>query len=175
MLEILLVEDSAGDLRLIREALQDTSVPVHLNVVTDGEQAIEFLHHRGGHTEAIRPSLILLDLNLPKVAGEDVLRDVKSDEDLRAIPVVIFSSSQSPLHITQAYEMGANGYVCKPQDLEDFLNATQGIVSFWGSLAALPASGPARRRRSSIIGSHPDPPPDKPRSMGAAGSDHPIR
>jgi chemotaxis family two-component system response regulator Rcp1 len=153
MLEILLVEDSASDLRLIREALREMSLNVHLNVVTDGEQAIDYLRRRGTHAAVMRPSLILLDLNLPKVAGEDVLREVKSDDALKSIPVIIFSSSQSPQHIGQAYQMGANGYVCKPQDLEEFLHATQGIVTFWGSLAALPSGAGAAAPRDRTAGS----------------------
>lgn len=169
MLEILIVEDSAGDLRLIREALHDVRVPVHLTVITDGEQAIEYLRHR----QAPRPSLILLDLNLPKITGDDVLREVKSDEYLRAIPVVVFSSSRSPVHITQAYQAGANGYVCKPQDLEEFLHATRAIVEFWGSLAALPSPGAGRWNRSSGGGGRAQENPPSPKVM-SAGRSHPI-
>lgn len=142
MFEILLVEDSAGDLRLIREALHDVHLPVHLNVMTDGEQAVGFLRHR----DPPRPALILLDLNLPKITGDDVLKEIKGDADLRAIPVVVFSSSRSPAHITEAYQAGANGYVCKPQDLDEFLHAARTIVEFWGSLAALPSPGAVRSR-----------------------------
>ncbi|MCC7496189.1 MAG: response regulator [Bryobacterales bacterium] len=169
MFEIMLVEDDAGDLRLIREALRDVTLPVHLNVLTDGEQAMEFLRRR----ETVCPSLIVLDLNLPKITGDDVLRKVKSDEDLRTIPVVVFSSSRSPAQIAHAYQLGANGYVCKPQELEEFLGATRTIVEFWGSLAALPSQNSSHwKRHAGESGREGDNSPDS-RTLGATPS-HPA-
>ena len=136
--EILLVEDSPADARLTRSALSEGSVPKNIHVVTDGAQAIDFLRRRKGHEGAPRPDVVLLDLNLPKRDGLEVLREIKSDPELHSITVIVLTTSQLQDDIRAAYEMAANCYVVKPVDLDEFYRAMRGIEEFWMTLATLP-------------------------------------
>ena len=135
---LLVVEDNLADVRLIQESLRDVSVVVDLRVVEDGEQAMAFLRRQGKYADAPHPDLILLDLNLPRKTGREVLAEVKADQDLRRIPVVILSSSEAEEDIYMAYDMGANCYVTKPIGLDEFVLSTQMLVRFWLEVASLP-------------------------------------
>lgn len=137
--EILLVEDNPGDVRLTKEALKDGSVPHHLNVVGDGEAAIQFLRREGIYTTSPRPDLILLDLNLPKKDGRQVLDDIKKDEQLREIPVVVLTTSKATSDVNSAYELQANCYIQKPVDLHRFWDIIRSIEGFWLARASLPS------------------------------------
>ena len=136
--EILLVEDNAGDVRLVREALAGGAVPVRLTVVRNGEEALSRLGHEGAHAGTRRPDLILLDLNLPRVGGRELLAEIKADPCLRRIPVVVLTSSDAEHDILDAYDRHANCYVRKPLDLEDFLRVLRHIAEFWLTVAKLP-------------------------------------
>lgn len=136
--EILLVEDNPGDVRLTREALHDAKVRNNLNVVGDGVEALAFLRRLGKYSAAPRPDLILLDLNLPKKDGREVLEEIKQDGSLRHIPVVILTSSQAEQDILQAYELHANCYVSKPVDLDQFITVVKSIEDFWFTIVKLP-------------------------------------
>ena len=137
--EILLVDDNPGDVDLVGRALAD-SVPSHrIHAVNDGEEAIAFLRRVGKYSDAVRPDLLMLDLNLPRKDGRAVLADVKSDPLLRQIPVVIFSTSRSRRDIARSYELGANCYVCKPCGLADFFAAVQSVEKFWFGHVCLPS------------------------------------
>lgn len=138
VLEILLVEDNPGDVRLTMEALKDASVVNHLNVVRDGVEAMEFLHRHGQFEHAPRPDLILLDLNLPKKDGRQVLKEIKSDDTLKRIPVVVLTTSRAEEDILKAYDLSANCYITKPVDLDQFTQVMQAIEVFWLSVAKLP-------------------------------------
>jgi len=137
-IEILLVEDNPGDVRLTREALHDAKVHNNLSVVGDGVEALEFLHRRGQYADAARPDVILLDLNLPRKDGREVLAEIKSDERLRRIPVVVLTTSQAEEDILRAYDLSANCYVTKPVDLDQFIKVVQSIDTFWFSIVVLP-------------------------------------
>ncbi len=137
--EILLVEDSPGDVQLTIEALRDAEVHNHLHVTTDGEEALRFLRREPPYADAPRPDLVLLDLNLPKKSGREVLAEVKADPVLRRIPVVVLSTSESREDVLAAYDLSANCYVTKPVDLDQFLDVIRAIDSFWLVLAKLPA------------------------------------
>jgi chemotaxis family two-component system response regulator Rcp1 len=140
-IEILLVEDNPGDARLTREALQDAKVRNTISVVADGVQAMDFLRKEDAYLHAPRPDLILLDLNLPKKNGLEVLREVKADEDLRRIPVVILTTSQAEQDIVQSYDLHANAYISKPVDLNQFLSVVKAIEGFWLEIVRLPPNG----------------------------------
>lgn len=137
-IEILLVEDSPGDVRLTKEALKEGKVRNNLHVVVDGEQAMAFLRQRGPFAAAPRPDLILLDLNLPRKDGREVLAEVKADEGLRAIPIVILTTSKAEEDILRSYQLNANCYVTKPVDLEQFIKVVRAIEDFWLVIAKLP-------------------------------------
>ena len=137
-LQVLIVEDNEGDVRLIKEAFKDSRMLDKFSVVYDGEQALDYLHRRGDFESSSRPDLILLDLNLPKMNGFDVLTEIKATPRLRQIPVVIFSSSTSDKDILRSYELKANSYVTKPSDYEDFLNVVRTIEEFWFKTVKLP-------------------------------------
>ena len=137
--DVLLVEDSAAEARLAREALIEATFPVHLHVASDGEQAMEFLRRQGPYREAPRPQLVLLDLNLPRKDGREVLRDIKADDDLRRIPVVVLTTSQAPSDILHAYELYANCYIQKPLELDGFIETVKSIHRYWLQMAELPA------------------------------------
>jgi CheY-like chemotaxis protein len=130
-IEILLVEDSPADVRLTREALKEAKVRNNVHVAVDGVDAMDFLHQRGKHAAAPSPDLILLDLNLPRKDGREVLEDIKSHDRLRRIPVVILTTSQSEQDILESYQLSANAYVTKPVDLEQFLDVVKSIEGFW--------------------------------------------
>jgi CheY-like chemotaxis protein len=137
--DVLLVEDSAAEARLAREAIEELRHPVRLHIAADGEQAMEFLRRQGPYHDAPRPHLVLLDLNLPRKDGREVLRDMKSDADLRRIPVVILTTSQAPADIDRAYELYANCYIQKPLELDGFIQIVRSIHRYWLQMAELPA------------------------------------
>lgn len=136
--DLLLVEDNPADIRLTEEALKDGPVRVNLSVAKDGVEAVEFLNRRGRFINAPRPDLILLDLNLPRKNGREVLAEIKADPDLRQIPVVVMTTSMSEQDIERAYELNANCYITKPIELDDFLGIVHSIEDFWLTKAMLP-------------------------------------
>jgi CheY-like chemotaxis protein len=136
--EILLVEDSAGDVELTREALRGAQVPHTLHVVPDGVEALSFLHREGHHAKAPRPDLIFLDLNLPRKDGREVLAEIKADAQLRVIPVIILTTSRADEDILRAYRLYANSYVPKPDDFAGFGKVMRSIRNFWLSVVILP-------------------------------------
>jgi two-component system response regulator len=137
-IEILLVEDNAGDARLAREALRDAKVRNNLTWLSDGEEALAFLRRQGKYSHAPRPDLILLDLNLPRKDGREVLTEIKSDDHFKRIPVVILTTSQAEEDILKAYHLNANCYIPKPVDLERFLTVVKTIEDFWLTIVKLP-------------------------------------
>ena len=137
-IEILLVEDSAGDARLALEAIREVKIYNHLSWVADGEEALAFLRREGEYEHAPRPDLILLDLNLPKKDGREVLTEIKADQDLRRIPVVVLTTSQAEEDIFRAYNLNANCYISKPVDLEQFFKVVRTIKEFWLTIVKLP-------------------------------------
>jgi two-component system, chemotaxis family, response regulator Rcp1 len=137
-IEVLLVEDNPGDVRLTKEALKEGKVSNRLHVAPDGVEALAFLRREGAYADAVRPDLILLDLNLPKKDGREVLQEVKSDPNLRNIPVVVLTSSQAEQDILRAYDLHANCYVSKPVDLDQFITVVKSIETFWFSIVRLP-------------------------------------
>lgn len=137
-IEILLVEDNPGDVRLTQEALKENKIRNNLHVAKDGVEAMKFLRRMNGHAAAPRPDLILLDLNLPKKDGREVLTEIKTDEKLRSIPVVILTTSDAEDDVAKAYQMYANCYVRKPIDLNRFIEVVKIIENFWLSIVELP-------------------------------------
>jgi len=137
-IEVLLVEDSPGDVRLTREAFKDAKVHINLHVASDGAEAMAFLEREGEHSAAPRPDLILLDLNLPKKDGREVLAELKESPTLKSIPVVILTTSGSEADILGSYQRHANCYITKPVDLEGFLKVVKSIDSFWLTVVKLP-------------------------------------
>ena len=136
--EILLVEDSPGDIRLTQEAFKEGKLINHLHVVQDGEAAMAFLRREGAYAQVIRPDLILLDLNLPKKDGREVLAEIKADGSLRRIPVVVLTTSQAEQDILKAYALHANCYITKPVNLDQFLRVVQSVEDFWLTIVKLP-------------------------------------
>jgi chemotaxis family two-component system response regulator Rcp1 len=136
--EILLVEDSPSDTELTIEALQAGDIPCNLSHVEDGVEAMEFLNRKNSYAGAPRPDLILLDLNLPRKDGREVLAELKLDPDLRTIPVVVLTTSKDDRDISQAYQLQANCYIAKPVDFEQFVSVLRAIEHFWLEVAALP-------------------------------------
>ena len=136
--EILLVEDNPGDHRLTQEALREGKVYNNLHWVQDGVEALDFLKRRGKYADAPRPDIILLDLNLPKKDGRQVLSEIKQDDDLRYIPVVILTTSKAEEDVLKSYHLHANCYVTKPVDLEQFITVVQSIDRFWLTVVTLP-------------------------------------
>ena len=139
IIEVLLIEDDPGDVVITQEALAESKLMNTLHVANDGEQALRFLRREGEHADAPRPGLILLDLNLPRVDGHEVLRQVKADPDLRRIPVVVLTTSQAEEDIVRSYDLHANAYVSKPVDFDRFLEVVRQIDSFYISVVTLPA------------------------------------
>ena len=137
-LEVLLVEDSPGDVRLTREALKDAKVHINLHVAPDGAEAMAFLKREGDYANVPRPDLILLDLNLPKKDGREVLGEIKESPTLKSIPVVILTTSASEADILKSYQLHANCYITKPVDLDGFLKVVHSIDNFWLSVVKLP-------------------------------------
>jgi len=140
MIEILLVEDSPDDADLTVDALRDGRVRNHISVVEDGVEAMAFLRREGKHARAPRPDLILLDLNLPRKNGFEVLTEIKEDPDLRRIPVVIMTTSEDEKYVLKAYNLRANCYVTKPVDVEQFIRVVRSIEDFWLTIVKLPAA-----------------------------------
>lgn len=140
-IEILMVEDNPGDVRLTREALRDAKVRNHLSTVRDGVEALAFLRRQGPFSAAPRPDLILLDLNLPRKGGREVLAEIKEDPELRRIPVVILTTSRDEQDVLAAYNLHANCYVVKPVDLEQFVAIVKSIEDFWFEIVRLPPDG----------------------------------
>ena len=137
-IDILLVEDDPADIRLTQEALKEAKVANDLHVTTDGEQALQFLRQEGRFSAAPRPDLILLDLNLPKKGGREVLASIKGDQKLKRIPVVVLTPSKAEEDILRSYELNCNSYVTKPVDLEQFIEMVKSIDNFWLSVVTLP-------------------------------------
>jgi len=137
-IEILLVEDSAGDVRLVQENLKESKVRNTLNVVGDGIEAMAYLRKEGKYKDTPRPDLVLLDLNLPKKDGRQVLKEMKSDEDLKCIPVVVLTISKAEEDIMKSYSLHANAYISKPVDLNQFLKVVKAIEEFWLTVVKLP-------------------------------------
>jgi CheY-like chemotaxis protein len=136
--EVLLVEDNPGDVRLTQEALKDGRVMVNLTVAGDGVEAMEILKRRGIHESKARPDLILLDLNLPRKNGREVLEEIKADDDLKRIPVIVMTTSKAEQDIHKVYNLNANCYITKPVDLDEFLNVVRSIEDFWLTIVTLP-------------------------------------
>jgi len=138
LIEILLVEDSPADILLTREAFQHNKIVNAIHVAEDGIQAMDFLYKRGAYASAPRPDLILLDLNLPRKNGREVLAEIKADPDLRSIPIVVLTTSNADEDILRAYNLNANCYVVKPVGFDNFMQAMQSIRHFWFSVVTLP-------------------------------------
>jgi CheY-like chemotaxis protein len=136
--EILLVEDNLGDARLTREALKEGKVYSNLHWVKDGVEALDFLHQQGKHQDAPKPDIILLDLNLPKKDGREVLEEIKADQKLMRIPVVILTTSKAEEDVLRTYNLHANCYVTKPVDLDQFIKVVKSIDNFWLAVVTLP-------------------------------------
>jgi chemotaxis family two-component system response regulator Rcp1 len=136
--EILLVEDNPGDVRLTQETLKEFKVLNNLSVVGDGVEAMAFLRHEGRYAKASRPDLILLDLNLPKKDGREVLKEIKLDAQLKRIPVVVLTTSGAEQDILKTYELHANCYITKPVDLDQFIAVIKSIEKFWFTIVRLP-------------------------------------
>ena len=137
-IEILLVEDSPGDVRLTIEALKDAKVRNRLSVVRDGVEAMEFLQKKEPFKDAVRPDLILLDLNLPRKDGREVLAEIKGNLELRQIPVVVLTTSRAEEDVLRAYDLHANCYITKPVDFEQFMSVVKSIENFWFTVVKLP-------------------------------------
>lgn len=137
-IEILLVEDNPGDVRLTKEALKECKMHNNLAVVGDGTEAIAFLRQEGKYADSPRPDLILLDLNLPKTDGREVLKTIKTDDELRRIPVVILTTSKAEEDVIRTYDLHANCYITKPVDLDQFIRVVKSIESFWLTIVKLP-------------------------------------
>ncbi|MET0601649.1 MAG: response regulator [Baekduia sp.] len=138
-IEVLLVEDDPGDVLLIREAFDFNKVHNTLNVVSDGEQALDYLRGAGAYADRVRPDLVLLDLNLPRKDGREVLAEVKSDPDLRTIPIVVLTTSEAEEDVLKSYQLHANAYVTKPVDFERFVSIVRQIDDFFVSVVRLPS------------------------------------
>ena len=137
--EILLVEDNEGDVGLIEEVFEEAKIRNSLHVAEDGEEAVLYLHSEGKFSGSPRPDLIILDLNLPKKDGREVLRDIKKDENFHNIPVIILTTSTAERDILRAYELHANAYVTKPLDFNQFIKVVGSIVNFWLEIVKLPS------------------------------------
>jgi two-component system, chemotaxis family, response regulator Rcp1 len=139
-IEILLVEDNPGDVRLTLELFKDCKLQNKIHVTKDGVEAIAFLRRTGAYTQAVRPDVIFLDLNLPKKNGREVLAEIKEDPELKRIPVVVLTGSQAEEDIVKSYNLHANCYISKPVDLDQFVNVIKTIQEFWFSIVKLPKS-----------------------------------
>lgn len=137
-IEVLLVEDNPGDVLLTKIALEDSKISVNLNVVEDGVEAMAFLRKQGKYINMPHPDIILLDFNLPKKDGREVLAEVKTDENLKRIPVVVLTTSQAEEDILKAYNLAANCYISKPVDFDQFVKIVQSIENFWFTVVKLP-------------------------------------
>jgi CheY-like chemotaxis protein len=142
--EVLLIEDSPGDVRLTQEAFRDVGMPVHLHVAADGVDAMAFLRREGIHANAPRPDFILLDLNLPKMDGREVLARIKGDESLKTIPTVVLTTSDADADVTNSYQLQANCYLTKPVQLDEFEALVKNISDFWLRKVKLPQQAPSQ-------------------------------
>ena len=142
VIDVLLVEDDPGDVLLIEEAFADNKVRNRLHTVSDGVEALAFLRREGEYADAVQPDLILLDLNLPRMSGHEVLADIKADQALRRIPVVILTTSRAEQDVLKTYDQHANCYITKPVDLDQFIAVIQSIESFWLTIVTLPEGRP---------------------------------
>lgn len=140
-IEILLVEDNPGDVRLTIEALKESKIRNRLHIARDGEEAMDFLRHRGEFTDAPRPDVILLDLNLPRKDGREVLKEIKEDENLKRIPVAVITISSAEEDILKSYNLHANCYIQKPIGIDQFVKVVQSIEDFWFTIVTLPSNG----------------------------------
>jgi CheY-like chemotaxis protein len=138
LIQVLLVEDSIADVELTLEALQEAKFVNEVHVARDGADALEFLHRRGPHADAPRPDLVILDLNLPKRSGHEVLADIRADDDLRRIPVAVLTTSTAEADVVRSYDLGANCFLTKPVDVGQFLSVVQSIEDFWFGVVRLP-------------------------------------
>jgi CheY-like chemotaxis protein len=138
-LNILLVEDNEGDIRLIREAFSERCINYDFSLARDGEEALNYLYRREEFKEAVKPDIILLDINLPKINGFEILQKIKEDPELRRIPVIIISSSSSQEHIYRSYDLRANSYLTKPSDFDEYIDVVKTIEDFWFNKAQLPS------------------------------------
>lgn len=138
LIDILLVDDNPDDVELTLEALSSTKMANRIAVVEDGVEAMAYLRHEGKYADTLRPSLILLDLNMPRKDGREVLEEIKADSNLRSIPVVILTTSQAEEDIVRSYELHANCYISKPVDLTQFMKVVQSIDDFWFAIVKLP-------------------------------------
>ena len=141
LVDILLVEDNPGDVRLTREALKEAKFRNELHVVCDGVEAVDYLRRRGAFASVLRPHLILLDLNLPRKDGPEVLAEIKNDPDLRRIPVVVLTTSEAEVDILKAYDLHANCYISKPVDIDQFMTVVRAIEDFWVTIVKVPPRG----------------------------------
>ena len=137
-IEILLIEDNPGDARLTQEALLDGKVKNNLSIIFDGEEAMDFLYIRNNHKDAVRPDLIILDLNLPKKSGREILAEIKEDEVLKTIPVIVLTTSKAEEDIIKSYQLHANCYLVKPIDLNSFFEVVKTIEGFWLTMVKYP-------------------------------------
>ncbi|MEW6087820.1 MAG: response regulator [bacterium] len=137
-IEILLVEDNPADVRLTIETLKEEKICNNVHVVSDGEEALDFLHRRGKYSNAVRPDLILLDLNLPRIDGREVLREIKESDKLKMIPVVVLTVSKAEEDIIKSYKLHANCYITKPIDLAQFVKVAKAVQDFWLTIVKLP-------------------------------------
>lgn len=140
-IEILLVEDNPGDVRLTVEVMKESKVHNKIHVAEDGVEALAFLRKQGKYKDACRPDMVLLDLNLPRKDGREVLAELKADDDLKRIPVVVLTTSRAEQDIVKTYNLHANAYICKPVDLNQFINVVKTIENFWLTIVVLPANG----------------------------------
>lgn len=139
LIEILLVEDNMGDIELTQEAFQEMKICNQLHIARDGEEALDFLYRRGNYGDAVRPDIILMDLNMPKKNGKEVLEAIKQDEILKDIPVVMLTSSDAERDIVKSYQLHANAYVVKPVDFQQFMYVMQTVENFWLGVVKLPS------------------------------------
>lgn len=137
-IEILLVEDNPGDIRLTQEALRECKMHNNLNIVSDGEEALNYLFCKNGYEDKLKPDLILLDLNLPKINGRQILEEIKKTDNLKRIPVVILTTSEAEEDIVKTYDLHANCYITKPVDLNQFIKVIKSINDFWLTIVKLP-------------------------------------
>lgn len=136
--EILLVEDNEGDIELTREAFNDARFRNNLSIVEDGEKALDFLFKRNGYEDAVTPDIVLLDLNLPKVDGREVLETIKNDAELRRIPTIILTSSMADKDVLESYDLHANCYIVKPVNAIKFIDVVRNVENFWVDVVCLP-------------------------------------